>query len=189
MSVLLLITEQEVKDMTSLGDNVDPAKFRQWIQVAQDRYIKPAISETCYDALLDAVENDNPTALQTILLDGDDRSFVGLKIALAHWTAFLALPSLWMTIGSSTVQKKTGEGFEAATSKELEIQRDSLKDAASYYTDYLIKYIQCHTDDYTCYSCEGITPLVSDTDVSGISLDYDSIIKVSEEQAIINKGA
>lgn len=187
MAVLHLITEQEVKDMTSLGDNVDSKKMRHWIQVAQDRYIKPAIGETCYNALLDSVENDNPTALETILLDGDNRSFVGAKIALAHWVVFLAFPDLWLNIGNSTIQKKSGENFESATTEEFGIKRDSVEDAAVYYTNYLIDYIKKHKDDYTCYSCDGLTPLIDDTQATGIALDNDQFRKISEEQEVINR--
>jgi len=81
MSILLLINEQEVKDITGMSENIDASKFRHQIQVCQDIYIKAAIGETCYDELLDSVENEDPTALETTLLDGDNRSFPGLKSA------------------------------------------------------------------------------------------------------------
>ena len=109
MSVELLITEQEIKDITSLPDNVDVSKFRAYMQLAADLHIKPAISETCYNNLLDSVESGDPTSLETILLNGDGRSFQGLKVALAWRVLYLSYPDLWMSIGNSTVQKKTGE--------------------------------------------------------------------------------
>lgn len=189
MSVLLLITEQEVKDITSVPDNVDVSKLRHHIQSAQDIYIKPAISETCYDALLDSVDNDDPTVLETTLLDGDSRSFAGLKVALAWWVLYLAYPDLWITIGNSTVQKKTGDSFEPVSLAELNMKRKAAESVAAHYTKYLIEYINKHSGDYTCYSCEGITPLSDSDDInsSGFGTDWDKITNVSESQAILNK--
>lgn len=189
MSVLLLISEQEVKDLTSLTNNADSSKFRHHIQAAQDIYIKPAIGETCYDALLDAVENDDPTALETILLDGDNRSFAGLKMALAWWVLALAYPDLHMSIGNSTVHKKTSEGFEPVSLAELNAKIKVASSAAEHYTKYLIEYIKKNEANYSCYTCEGITALSDSDDINatGFALDYDKITTISESQEILNR--
>jgi hypothetical protein len=173
MAILLLINEQEIKDVTPISDNVDSAKFRQWIQVCQDVYIKPSIGETCYDALLDGVENDDLTALETTLLDGDDRSFTGIKTALAWWVYWKSLMDQWINTGNSTVQKRKGENFDSVSIEEFEMKRKEAEDTATYYTNYLIDYIIENKDDYTCYSCEGLTPLIDETNSTGIALDND----------------
>jgi hypothetical protein len=188
MSVLHLITEQEIKDLTPMPNNVDVSKFRHHIQSAQDIYIKPAIGETCYDNLLDSVENDDPTALETILLDGDNRSFAGLKVALAWWVLYLAYPNLWVSISNSTVQKKTGDNFEPVSAAELNISRKVAESTANHYTTYLIEYIQKNESDYTCYVCDGITPLTDSDDFNGggIALDNNEFTRLSESQYILN---
>lgn len=185
MAVLLLISEQEVKDLTSISENVDIAKFRHHIQSAQDMYIKPAIGETCYDALLDGVDNDDLTALEITLLNGDNRSFTGLKMALAWWVLWLSYPDLWLTISGSTISKKTSDKFESATESEFNLKRKTAERTASHYTDYLIKYIKKHKDNYTCYVCEGLTPLSDESDNVGMALDNDKIIRYTEEQEIL----
>jgi len=187
MSVLLLITTQEIKDMTSLSGNVDDSKLRSHMQTAMDLYITPAIGETCMIALLDSIENSDPTALETVLLDGNNREFQGLKMALAWWVAWLAYPDLWIINGNAGLQKPTADNREPITSDEFEKKRQGLENAAVHYTNYLIKYIQLHSDDYTCYSCEGLTDLVNDNDSSGIATDYDVISTVSEAQEILNR--
>ena len=187
MSVLLLITTQEIKDMTSLADNTDDKKIRHHIQSAQDIYIKPAIGETCYDALLDGVENDDLTALETTLLDGDNRSFVGLKMALAWWVVWLAYPDQWIMNGNTGLHKRTAENREAIDSDEFEKKRQEIENIAGSYTNYLTKYIINKSADYTCYVCDGLTTLVTENDITGVATDYDMISKVSEAQAILNK--
>tara|TARA_R100001244_G_scaffold68792_4_gene56230 strand:- start:152 stop:724 length:573 start_codon:yes stop_codon:yes gene_type:complete len=185
MSVLLLITEQEVKDLTSVADNVDISKFRHHIQAAQDVYIKPAIGETCYDALLDSVEKDDPTALETILLNGDNRSFAGLKMALAWWVLVLAYPDLHITIGNSSLQKKTGDNFEPASLAEVNMKRKSAETTATHYTRYLIDYINKHSSDYDCYVCDGITPLTGSEAMNLSGIAFDKVTTISESQYIL----
>ncbi len=171
-----------------MPQNVDISKFRHHIQSAQDIYIKPSIGETCYDELLDAVENDDFTTLETTLLNGDNRSFAGLKMALAWWVLYLAYPDLWLSISNSTVQKKTGDNFEPVSAAELNIKRKGAEATATSYTKYLIKYIQDKQEDYTCYVCEGLTPLsdVGDINDTGMALDYNRFNTVSESQSILN---
>lgn len=188
MAILLLITEQEVKQLTSLTNNTDVSNFRHHIQVAQDEYIKPAIGETCYDALLDSVESDTFTALQVTLLNGDNRSFAGLKMALAWRTLWLAYPDLWIQISGSTISKKISDKFEPASMAEFNVKRETANRTASHYETYLIKYIQKNSDDYTCYSCEGITPLVDESTFTGLALDNDKIVRRSPEQDTLNYG-
>jgi len=187
MSVLLLITTQEVKDMTSISGNTDDAKLRAHMQAAMDIYITPAIGENCMIALLDSVENDDGTALETVLLDGNNREFQGLKMALAWWIAWLAYPDLWIINSNTGLQKPTAENREALTPEEFEKKRKGVEDMAVHYTNYLIKYIQLHSDDYTCYSCEGLTALIDDNDSTGIATDYNCISTVSEAQEILNR--
>jgi hypothetical protein len=188
MSVLLLITEQEVKDLTSVSGNVDVAKFRPHMQAAQDLHIKPAIGETCYNDLLDAVENDDLTALEITLLDGDNRSFAGLKMALAWWVLVLAYPDLHLTIGNSSLQKKTGDNFEPASLAELNMKIKSAKNLAGYYTKYLIDYINDKSSDYMCFTCDGLTPL-TDADALNLSgIAFDEVTTISESQYILNAG-
>ena len=175
MSVLLLITPQEVKDLTSMSKNTDDSKFRHFIQSAQDEYIKPAIGETCYNNLLNAVSNNDLTANETILLDGDDMSFAGLKTALAWWVLWLAYPSLWLTIGSSTIYKKSGDGFDSVSKDDFLMLRKTAAKQANYYTNYLIKYINENKDSYTCYVCDGLTDVIDETGDIGFASDWDDI--------------
>ena len=189
MAVLLLITEQEIKDITSLNNNVPVGKFRHHIQTAQDVYIKPAIGETCYSELLDGVENDDLTPLEITLLDGDNRSFAGLKVALAWHVMYLAIPDFHINIGNAGVNKKTSDNFEPVSLEELSLKRESAKNAAASYTKYLIKYIQANSSDYACYVCDGLTDLIDDDDIGsgGVALDWHNVTTTSESQEIINR--
>ena len=187
MSILLLINEQEVKDITGMSENIDAAKFRHQIQVCQDLYIKAAIGETCYDELLDSVENEDPTALETTLLDGDNRSFPGLKSALAWWVYWRAFPDMWINEGNATIQKRTSDKFESVDMEEFTMKRKEAENVATEYTNYLIKYIKKNSETYTCYVCEGLTDLVDEGITAGVAFEWDEVSTLSESSEILRR--
>jgi hypothetical protein len=154
MAVVLLVTEQEVKDGTSIANNVDASKFCHWIEIAQDRYIKPAIGVTCYKEILDQFEASTLTADNLILLNGNDRDLKGIKKTLIWWVLWLAYADLHSTITPATVSVKSGDGFEAVTDQQLASRMTIAKDTASQYFDDLICFIRNNCDKYPCYASD-----------------------------------
>ncbi len=152
MALVLLVTEQEIKDGTSITDNVDASKFCFWIEVAQDKYIKHAIGATCYTEILDQVENDTLTPDNEILLNGNDRDMKGIKKTLIWWVLWLAYSDLYSSITPSSVSVKTGEGFEAISDRQLSVKMNIAKDTASQYFDDIICFIRVNCDKYPCYA-------------------------------------
>ena len=68
---ILLITEQDVKELTGVSNNVPSSKFCYHIEPAQNIHIKPLIGEACFDELLDQVENSTLTVANNLLLNGN----------------------------------------------------------------------------------------------------------------------
>ena len=83
-----LITEQEVKNWTDISNNVQSSNLSFAITISQDLFIRTALGEKLYEELLDQVQNNTLTALNTTLLNGDDRLFRGVKPGLAWWVAY-----------------------------------------------------------------------------------------------------
>lgn len=188
---ILLVTEAEVKSLTALSGNVDIKKFVFHIPIMQDLRIKQAIGSSCFDALLDAIENDDLTALETTLLEGNNRSFKGAKMALAWWVYHAALPNLHITTTASGLGKKIGQGFEGASVDEMNNLRSQAESYARYYTDQLIGYIKENSDDYPCYALasDTLSPISTDgyEGTSGIALDWEDITRPNPEHRTLNK--
>jgi hypothetical protein len=89
--------------------------------------------------------------------------------------------------GNTGLHKRTAENREAIDSAEFEKKRQEIENVAVYYTDYLIKYIQKHKANYTCYVCDGLTTLIDDTNATGVATDYDLIVPVTEATEILNR--
>ena len=159
-----LITEQEVKNWTDISNNVQTTNLGFSITIAQDMYIRGALGEDLYSELLGQVENDTLTALNTTLLNGDDRLFRGLKPALAWWVAYEVYPYLHSKVSPSGIQSKSTEDSVAIDSRSLEIRRNMAKKKAEYYLDQLIKYLCDKDTDY---------PLFRDNSLHNTDLLYD----------------
>lgn len=147
---VLLISEQEVKNLTDISDNVDVKKFCHWIPVAQDKHVKTAIGESCYSDLLDGVENANLTADEVILLDGDARNYAGIKSALAWWVLYYSYPNLHSTVTPTGIVTKDAENTTTVATSVLTMRRNGAKVQAEHYTDQAICFICENSEDYPC---------------------------------------
>lgn len=175
---VLLITEDEVKNLTEITGNVDVSKFCAWIPIAQDKHIKNAIGEECYNNLLDGTENSNLTALETTLLNGNNRQYLGIKQALAWWVLWYAYPNLHSNISATGIHTKNGEEFSSIDDSLLRTRMNRAKDQAEYYLDQVICYLKDNSADYPCYlnsdsCCE--EPLRHGYGSSGIVIDTDRV--------------
>lgn len=159
-----LITEQEVKNWTDIPNSVMSKMFSSCITIAQDLYIRTSLGEDLYVELLGQVENDTLTALNTTLLNGNDRLFRGLKPALAWWTAYEIYPYLHSFISPTGIQQKSTEDAVSISSTQLEIRKNHAKKRAEYYLDQLICYLRENDTDY---------PLFRDGDDCCTNLRYD----------------
>lgn len=172
-----LITEQEVKNLTDIGDNVDESKFCHYIQIAQDKQIKNAIGEACYNNLLDGVENNDLTADESILLNGNNRQFVGLKTALAWWILWYTYPNLHSRVTNTGVQTQSGENFDPVSAETLEQRRKGALSQGEYYVDQMICFMRDNDDLYPCFDEDGSCcedRMTTGYESSGIVLNNDS---------------
>lgn len=190
MSRTLMMTEQEVKNLTPIGDNVDSRKICHWIAYCQDVHIQPIIREECYNDLLDDIAADTVPADWQTVLDGDDRGFPGLKEALAWWVLFYAYLDLYAFVSPTGVQIKTGEKVQSVDSNTLNMLREQARGRAQRQTDQLFRWL-CENDTlFPCFKTSDndyITPQNSGySQTSGIVLDTDDVF-IDEFARINNK--
>lgn len=159
-----LITEQEVKNWTDIPNSVQSKMFSSMITIAQDLYIRSSLGELLYTQLLDQVENDTLTALNTTLLNGNDRLFRGIKPALAWWVAYEIYPYLHSFISPTGIQSKSTEDATSVSSTQLGIRKNHAKGHAEHFLDQVICYLRENEDDY---------PLFRDGDDCCTTLRYD----------------
>ncbi|MCK9402919.1 MAG: hypothetical protein M0Q26_05940 [Chitinophagaceae bacterium] len=103
------------------------------IGAAEDRFIRPLIGQTLYDALVVA-QAGNATAVMTSLLDKVRRAVV----ALAYWQD---LPTLHVQIGELGVVVTKSENLDAAHRWEFENLREALAIKSCAALEVLLEYL------------------------------------------------
>ena len=159
-----IITEQEVKNWTDISNNVQSSSLAFAITISQDLYVRTALGEKLYEELVDQVATDTLTALNTTLLNGNDRLFRGIKPGLAWWIAYESYTYLHSKISPTGIQSKSTEQATSIDSRSLEIRKNMAKKKAEYYIDQLICYLRDNETDY---------PLFRDSDSCCTNLAFD----------------
>jgi hypothetical protein len=159
-----IITEQEVKNWTDISNNVQSSSLAFAITISQDLYVRTALGEKLYEELVGQVATDTLTALNTTLLNGNDRLFRGIKPGLAWWIAYESYTYLHSKISPTGIQSKSTEQATSIDSRSLEIRKNMAKKKAEYYIDQLICYLRDNETDY---------PLFRDSDSCCTNLAFD----------------
>jgi hypothetical protein len=133
-----IITEQEVKNWTDISNNVQSSSLAFAITISQDLYVRTALGEKLYEELVGQVANNTLTALNTTLLNGNDRLFRGIKPGLAWWIAYESYTYLHSKISPTGIQSKSTDQATSIDSRSLEIRKNMAKKKAEYYIDQLI---------------------------------------------------
>ena len=159
-----IITEQEIKNWTDISNNVQSSSLAFAITISQDLYVRTALGEKLYEELVGQVANNTLTALNTTLLNGNDRLFRGIKPGLAWWIAYESYTYLHSKISPTGIQSKSTEQAVSIDSRSLEIRKNMAKKKAEYYIDQLICYLRDNESDY---------PLFRDSDSCCTNIAYD----------------
>jgi hypothetical protein len=159
-----IITEQEIKNWTDISNNVQSSSLAFAITISQDLYVRTALGEKLYEELVGQVANNTLTALNTTLLNGNDRLFRGIKPGLAWWIAYESYTYLHSKISPTGIQSKSTDQATSIDSRSLEIRKNMAKKKAEYYIDQLICYLRDNENDY---------PLFRDSDSCCTNLSYD----------------
>jgi hypothetical protein len=159
-----IITEQEVKNWTDISNNVQSSSLAFAITISQDLYVRTALGEKLYEELVGQVATDTLTALNTTLLNGNDRLFRGIKPGLAWWIAYESYTYLHSKISPTGIQSKSTDQATSIDSRSLEIRKNMAKKKAEYYIDQLICYLRDNETDY---------PLFRDSDSCCTNLAFD----------------
>lgn len=156
MATTLLITTQQVKDLTSVPNNVSDTKLNNWMRYGQDVTLEKVIRSACLTELIDAVDNNTLTADQTTLIDDYITPY------MAHLVYWLAIPDLWATITPTGIQTKSGTDFNSITKGEIHVLRASENEVVDQYLERLLCYLNKNIAIFPCFTecgdCE--TPIV-----------------------------
>jgi hypothetical protein len=155
MENVLLVSEQRMKQWTSLDNNIRIDLLTPSIIQAQDIYIQDTLGTKFYKRLkAGVIANDLTTDESTFLKD-----YVGP--CLIQYALYLLLPSLKYKMVEAGIVNGTSEETQATTLEEMQYLRESALDTAQFYNQRMLEYLIDNPGmfaDYTNPGTDGMYP-------------------------------
>ena len=167
-NIALLISEQRVKQLTNLDENVRVQEITPFVIQSQDLYLQPRLGTKFYDRLKEGVINSD--------LDTDEQALLNDYIApmLANYAVYLILPGLKYKLVDKGVLSGASETTDSTSLEELEYLRQSFLDTAEFYDQRLFEHL-CDVPTtmfpfYTNPGTDGMDPDHSSAYFSGLQI-------------------
>ena len=146
MANVLFISEQRLKSLTAIHDNVEPDDLMPYVVQAQDIYIQELCGTTFYNHLKNAVLSATLTAAEETLIDDY------LAATTANYALYLALPTLNYKVKNKSVLSPSSEEAVNSGLDEIKFLRDSVKDTAQFYAQRSIEYLNANDSEFPDYT-------------------------------------
>jgi hypothetical protein len=150
MAYVLLISEQKLKDSSSINLQVDNEILLPYILQSQTLYVETKLGTQLYNKLKDLITNNTiglpANAAYKTLLD-DYISFV-----LVNYSFYHVIPFLRFKVENSNIFSKTSETGNALSTEEAQSLREEIVNTAQYYTERMIDYICNNTSSFPEYN-------------------------------------
>lgn len=135
---ILLVSEQRMKQWTSLDNNIRIDVLTPSILNAQEIYIQDSLGTKFFDRLKEGVKNDDLTADESMFL----RDYVGP--ALMQYALYLLLPNLKYKMVEKGILNGTSEETQPTTLQELQYLRETTMETAQFYDQRLRQFLIQH---------------------------------------------
>tara|TARA_R100000951_G_scaffold110686_1_gene108881 strand:- start:80 stop:664 length:585 start_codon:yes stop_codon:yes gene_type:complete len=155
MENVLLVSEQRMKQWTSLDNNIRIDLLTPSIIQAQDIYIQDTCGTKFYKRLKSGVIADDLTADESTFL----KDYIGP--CLIQYALYLLLPSLKYKMVEAGIVNGTSEETQATTLEEMQYLRDSALDTAQFYNQRMLEFLKDNPGifaDYTNPGTDGMYP-------------------------------
>ena len=150
MAYVLFISEEKLKDSTTIGLNVDVQLLLPYIKQSQKLYCETKLGTDLNQKLKDlitagTVNDAGNEAYATLLND-----YIGEM--LPSYALYMALPFLRFKIENGNIYSKTSENGVALSTEEAQHLRNEVLNTAEYYMERMIDYIRNNTSSFPEYS-------------------------------------
>jgi|TARA_R100000005_G_C4968379_1_gene182279 hypothetical protein len=149
-SYVLFISEEKLRDSTSINLNVDPDLLLPFVKQAQALYCETKLGTKLTDKLKSlitagTINNAGNEAYKT-LIDDYISEFLP-NMALYH-----AIPYLRFKIENGNIYSKTSETGNALSTEESQHLREEIKNTGEYFIDRMITYIKNNISSFPEYN-------------------------------------
>jgi len=149
MEDTLLITIEDIKNVTSISDNVDVSILEPFLATSQDMYIRPVVGDSLMDAMIASVASGG-TQYQALI-----DNYI-LK-ALAYSTWFSAAPFLHFKTHKKGIVVQSSDNSTNVTPEEFSIYVQRIENNQTFYLRRLKDYLDTS-------AAKALYPLYATTD-------------------------
>ena len=150
METVLLVSEQRMKQWTSLDNNIRIDVLTPSILQAQDIYIQDTLGTAFYTRLKQGVIANDLTVNESAFL----KDYVGP--CLIQYALYLLLPSLKYKMVEKGILNGTSEETQPTTLDEMKYLRDSAMDTAEFYNKRMLEFLQDNPGMFALYTNPGV---------------------------------
>lgn len=133
---VLLISDEILKDRTSIHGNIDPKLLYPEIKASQDMYIHPILGTALYDKIIDDVDAGTITGDYKSLLDDY------IVDCLLYYVLASLPEALSYQFWNKGVIRKQGDNTELPSLSELIDIANKYRIRAEFYSERLNKYLK-----------------------------------------------
>ena len=149
METVLLVSEQRMKQWTSLDNNIRIDVLTPSILQAQDIYIQDTLGTAFYTRLKQGVIANDLTVDESAFL----KDYVGP--CLIQYALYLLLPSLKYKMVEKGILNGTSEETQPTTLDEMKYLRDSAMDTAEFYNKRMLEFLKDNPGMFALYTNPG----------------------------------
>ena len=172
MAYVLFISEEKLKDSTSIYGSVETSMLLPFVKQAQKLYCETKLGTKLNDKLKDlivagTVNNVGNEYYATLL-----NTYIG--DFLPNMALYHALPFLRFKIENGNIYSKTSETGTALTTSESQHLRSEILNTGEYYIERMIDYIKNNISQFPEYNTNSgadVSPDGSGFSYQGMNLD------------------
>ena len=145
MATVLLVSEQRMKQWTSLDNNIRIDVLTPSIINAQEIYIQDTLGTKFFNRLKNGIVANDLTTNESTFLN----NYVGPT--LIQYSLYLLLPNLKYKFVEKGILNGSSEETQPTTLDELQYLRESALDTAQFYNNRMLEFLSDNPNMFTAY--------------------------------------
>jgi hypothetical protein len=154
MATVLLVSEQRMKQWTSLDNNIRIDVLTPSIINAQEIYIQDTLGTKFFNRLKNGIVANDLTTNESTFLN----NYVGPT--LIQYSLYLLLPNLKYKFVEKGILNGSSEETQPTTLDELQYLRESALDTAQFYNNRMLEFLSDNPNMFTEYTNPGVNGMM-----------------------------
>jgi len=147
---VLLISEQRLKDNTSINDNVDSSELRFSIQMAQNIFLQESLGTNLFEKILSLVQTSNIDLAGNINYKELLNNFI--QPMLIQYSFYLSLDNFFVKFVNVGLQSFRSEQSNPIGIKEFTYLKNNARDQAQFLDNLLRRHLVFESSKYPEYT-------------------------------------